>query len=602
MSPAQKTATARSATRPNPLGDTYVLAFVLAMTAVTYLGTLRFGFVYDDSAQVIGNPFIRSWHNLPAFFTTGLWSFLNPESPGNYYRPTFFVLSALNYSLFKLSPQGWHAMALLIHLGVTALVFFTIRKMLGRSEVAAIAALIFGVHPIHHEAVAWVSDTTESLFALFFIAAFFAYLKSREGRAGVWLSASCLLGALALFSKETAIVLPALVFAHAWIAGSADASGEARGLMVRLRQAMLPALSYIPAFLVYFAFRFLALRHVRATPLHASVMTYVFAWPTILYFYLKQWLIPIQFSEFYDVFAPTSFSWAHVALPALSVAAAAAAMWFGRKRLGAKETGFAAAWILIPLLPALNIAFFRPDEIVHDRYFYAPSVGAALVVALLLEPLARRGPLAFGHSVRLWAPAVALAGLLAASTVHAVSFWSDDLTLFTHTHEVAPLNVVTRNDLSIEWISAGKLADAQALLEGLINEDSKNATAWSNLGRLKYQQGRFAEAESDLEFAIGLRPDMADAYITLGQTQLKTGRAAEALVSVRRAAELNPSNPRYHTVYGIVLELTGDCRSAIAEFQAALALQPGEGITEREMDRCKAAVGAAASAAPASKP
>lgn len=601
MSPEHKTA-AKPAARLNPLRGAYMLAFVLVMTAVTYLGTLHFGFVYDDSGQVIGNPFIRSWQNLPHFFTTALWSFLSPDSPGNYYRPTFLVLSTLNYSLFKLSPEGWHAMALLIHLGVTALVFFTIRKMIGRPEVAAITALIFGVHPIHHEVVAWVSDTTESLFALFFIAAFLAYLKSRERRAGVWLSVSSLLGGLALFSKETAIVLPALVFAHAWIAGRTNLSGEPRGLMVRLREAILPALAYVPAFLLYFALRFVALRQNHGAPLHASLMKYLLTWPSVLYFYLKQWLIPIQFSEFYDIFSPASFSFAHVALPALTVGAAAAALWFGRKRLGAKETGFAAAWILLPLLPALNVAFFRADEIVHDRFFYVPSVGAALVIALLLEPLAKRGPLAFGHSVRLWAPALALAGLLAASTVHAVSFWSDDLTLFTHTHEVAPLNIVSRNDLSIEWMSAGKLADAQAMLEGLINEDPKNVAAWMNLGRVKYQQGHFAEAESDLSFAIALRPDLADAYVTLGQAQLKTGRAADALVSVRRAAELNPSNPRYHTVYGVVLELTGDCRSAITEFQAALALQPGEGIAEREMDRCKAAAGAAAPSAPRLKP
>ena len=104
-----------------------------------------------------------------------------------------------------------------MHLVVTWLVYVLVRKVTGQFTTAWLAAVIFGVHPIHHEVVAWVSGTTESLFAILFLLAFLAYLRSREESKALWMSLSCALYALALLSKETAIVLPALVFAHAWI-------------------------------------------------------------------------------------------------------------------------------------------------------------------------------------------------------------------------------------------------------------------------------------------------------------------------------------------------------------------------------------------------
>ncbi len=203
-------------------GDLYRLAAVLFITAVTYLGTIRFGFVYDDFQQIQTNPFLRSWRFVPQYFVSSVWKQLFPFDPGNYYRPMFLVWARLNYSVFADRPLGWHATASALHVLVTALVFFVVRKMTGRSTAAWLTALIFGLHPIHHEVVAWVSGTTESLFAAMFLTAFLAYLRAREaanreGSKAVWLPVSCVFYALAMLSKETAIVLPALVFAHSWI-------------------------------------------------------------------------------------------------------------------------------------------------------------------------------------------------------------------------------------------------------------------------------------------------------------------------------------------------------------------------------------------------
>ena len=140
-----------------------------------------------------------------------------PWQPEITTRPLYVCGFWVNYALFNIRSTGWHVTSVLLHILVTWLVYLVVRRTTGSQRLGWVTALIFGVHPIHHEVVAWVSGSTESFFAAWFLAAFLAYLYSRDGHRGLWMTASGGLYALALLSKETAIVLPALVFAHCWI-------------------------------------------------------------------------------------------------------------------------------------------------------------------------------------------------------------------------------------------------------------------------------------------------------------------------------------------------------------------------------------------------
>ena len=196
------------------LSEKYFLWTVLLITGITYLGTVRFGFVYDDYPQILFNPFVRAWRYVPQYFLNSVWKHMDPLAAGNYYRPLFLLWVRVNYAAFGNRPFGWHADVLLLHLIATGLVYLTIRKMTGRPNIAWMTSLIFGLHPIHHEAVAWISGSTESLFAITFLAAFLAYLRSRESAKTVWMAVSCGFYAVSLLCKETAIIFPALVFAY----------------------------------------------------------------------------------------------------------------------------------------------------------------------------------------------------------------------------------------------------------------------------------------------------------------------------------------------------------------------------------------------------
>jgi tetratricopeptide (TPR) repeat protein len=570
------------------LRERYILGVVLFITTITYLGTLRFGFVYDDFPQIQTNPFIKSWRYVPQYFVSSVWKQVYPLDSGNYYRPMFLLWTRVNYAIFGLREMGWHLTTVLLHVLVTWLAYCVVKKMTGRFTVAWLSALIFGIHPIHHEVVAWVSGTTESLFAAMFLAAFLAYLNSLESAKVNWMMVSAVLYGLALLCKETAIVLPALVFACQWIAGSSQDSPDRPGRVKRFNRALMPVAFYVPIVAAYIFARIRILSGFGHALSNASVPTWLLTLPSILFFYVKNWFFPVRLSEFYDLFYQSRLSLRGVVLPALVVLALAIGVWLFRKPLGIRATGYAVAWLVIPLLPALDLFVFRNGELGHDRYFYVPSVGASLLVALVIEKALAGQASLFGQPPRIVVAALVLAAVLGSCAVWEASFWWDNYTLYSRAHEIAPLSSTALNNLGAVVIFRHEMDRAQTLLETGYQKFPGDSRFVFNLGRLNYDKKQYATSEKYAREAVRLDPFSADSYILLGQILLKQDKRQEATQLFRRGVELNPYDETYHTSYGIVLQMNGDCAAADSQFSQALALNPSESIAQRQMRACQA--------------
>jgi tetratricopeptide (TPR) repeat protein len=575
------------AASPIPLTARTLLAGVIALTALVYLPVLRYEFVYDDQGIIVDNPMIRSWRYLPQYFQGQLWQHLFPNAPSNYYRPLNLVLFRVNHALFGLRPMGWHAYALLLHLLATALVFCIVRRITERPLVAAIAGLLFGVHPSHHEVVAWISSTTESLCAVLFLAAFLAYLKSRERWTAGWMSVSCLLYAAGLLSKETAMVLPAVIFAHACLYGARLPDAQPATWRQRVFQATGRASVYVPVCIVYLAVRMHVLHGFAHSQNAVGFSSLLLTLPSVLFFYLQQWLVPIRFSEFYDLPLRTRWDLLHVALPLAALAAAAAALWYFRRRLGPREVAFALVAIAVPLLPAMNLSVFAQGEFVHDRYTYLPSLGAALIAGLALQQLCS-GRLVFRMPQRLVLVVLAILLPLSYSTASASSYWHDDLVLFEHAHQVAPQNTTARNNYAIELSRSGDRGTAMTMLGDLVKEHPDSYLGNYNLGRLLYETNLLPAAEHYLRLSQKLDPSRPDPYLQLGMICVRTGRTDEAEAHFRRALSLRPDDATFHFALGVVMAQGGNCPAARAEFSQALLLDPALKRAQEQRDKCGA--------------
>jgi hypothetical protein len=572
------------------LRERYFIGVVLFITAITYVGTLQFEFAYDDGYQIWVNPFIKSWRYVPQYFVSSVWKNLFPLIAGNYYRPLFLLWLRANYAVFGLREMGWHLTAVLLHVLVTWLVYRVAKRLTGQFTVAWLVALIFGVHPIHHEVVAWVSGTTESLFAAMFLAAFLAYSKSLDSSKTKWMLVSAAVYGLALLCKETAIVLPALVFAGEWIAGSSQDLPNRLGLVQRFRRALMPVAFYIPIAAVYLIARSRILSGLGHAQTNVSVSTWLLTLPSILFFYVKNWFFPVRLSEFYDLFYQHGLGLREVAAPALVLVVIAIGVWMFRKSLGVRATANAVAWLVIPLLPALFTFVFRDGELVHDRYFYVPSIGASLFIALIIDRALAGPPAIFGQPSRLVVAALAIAAILGLCAVREASFWRDDYTMNSRGHQIAPLNPTALNNLGAQLIIRQDIEGAQELLETGYQKYPGDERIIFSLGSVNYIEKQYSKSEEYARKAIQLFPTSPDSYVLLGQIKLRQDKRQEAIQAFRRAVELSPYNSDYHTTYGIALRMNGDCAGANSQFGQALALNPSDVITHLQMLGCQASL------------
>lgn len=577
--------------------DAALLGILLSATFIAYSGTIGYDFVYDDRAQILENQYVKSWRYVPRYFAGNVGSFQSPYVLGNYYRPLFLLWLRANHALFGFVPWKWHLVNVLCHLLVTFLVYILIKKIVGDRVTSAIATAIFGLHPVHVEVVAWVSGVPEMLLALLSIPSFLCYARYREvevrGHAGRnhWLAVSLSLYLLAILAKETAIVLLGIFLAYdrtypSWSPGDASGRwGQVRSLMGRYA----PFIGLTAIYLVVRSRAIGGLSHA-LTPLPLS--TVLLTLPSLLVFDLGLLLWPVGLSAFYDVPYVTQARLLNFFLPTFALLAAGFLVWaLGRRRQdfmnsATKEVqagAFASVWLVLPILPVLNISVFFEGDFAHDRYLYLPSIGFSILVALALGRLNVGAVRVLGRSSIQLAAAVVLAALLALGTVYQNAYWADELVLYHQGHQVAPNNLVATVNLANVASRRGMYTAAVKLYESVMTRSPGLWLVNYNLAYTYYNMGNLEQAESYFTRAIAINPRDPDQYLWLGLTRFKMGHRDDAIVLIKRAILIRPDAYGYHFALGVVLESKENLRQALEEFKLELANDPEQNAAKEQI-------------------
>lgn len=569
---------------------TVFLASTLLFAAAAYAGTLQFPFVYDDIPQIVTNPRVQSWQEVEGYFSGHVWSHYSGQYFGNYYRPVFLLWLRINHALFGLEPFGWHAMVVLLHLQATWLVYLIGKRFLDPVG-AAMAALMFGVHPIHAEAVAWVTGVTEPLLAVFFLGALWAFLEARSRRQRTtWTVLATFLYCLALLTKETAIVLPALVAVHLW-AESADESGRS-GRLARFRTIAWGLTPFLIATTVYLGVRSLVLQGLTHQMTAVSWGQNLLTVPAVLSFYLKKLVIPTGLSLFYEMEYVTSAGSPRFLIPLALLAAVGTGLWFWARRGRRLAVLFATLLLLAPLAPVLWLSRMKELEILHDRYLYLPSVGFALLVAFALRRLASGSRTWRDIPVVQLAVVVLLAVMLTVATWRQAAYWSNDVVLYQRAVDIAPGNAMGRSFLGSALAARGELERAARLHHEALEQYPRLWTSAFTLGWIYYQLEKYQESKIYFSRAIRLDPDNATQFYHYGLVWLKTGEPDQAIGSMREAVRLSPGNTEYRLGLASILRSVGDREGALEQYGAVLALEPGNQSARQAADAVQQELGA----------
>jgi tetratricopeptide (TPR) repeat protein len=548
--------------------DLTLMAFLAVAAALPYLNTLHNGFVADDLAQVLRSPYIRDFHHLAKIFTTQAASYL-PGTP-IHYRPLMNVGYLLCYQIFGLRAFGYHLANLILETLVVCAVFLFTKRMFQNRDLALVAAVLFALHPIHSEVVAWVAASPDLVLSIFCLLTFLLFLAgARPGGRFSYLAQLAMAGSfvLALLSKEPAVALPVLATAYEHLY-RAD------------RQETRPAQKvrrYVVLWLLTVAYLLFRVRVLGM--LGSGIGGYRLTWyqtflsaVALLGQYLRKLVWPVDLRVFCPFQPPLSLFDPRV-LGGLTALVVCGALFFYLWRR-ARLLSFGLLWMLLPLAPVLN-ARWMPLAAFEERYLYLPSVGFCWLLGWGILRLRVKASARSAIWSRTLATAfVLLVALCSFRIVTRNRDWRDNLTLYTNTLAACPDAYYIRADLGETYWEKGDAESAEREWREAFKTEPRNAPTSAALGLFYLKKQNYSQALEFLRKALDSDPGNPDVHHSLGLYYMNTGSLKLAEPELRTALSVIPFNYEARNELGMVYVAEGRTAEAEEQFRQSVEIEP----------------------------
>jgi tetratricopeptide (TPR) repeat protein len=559
------------------------MVVIATIALACYANSLFGGFVSDDHLLIFDHPYTQKVSDWPRIFTVGHYA----GSGG--YRPLTTLSFALNYFAGNARPFGYHLVNVALHALNSVLIFLLFRRLMRSIGPAFAGGLLFAVHPIHTEAVDWISGRAELLATAFFIGAWILFLRSTQdnGFQRRPLAGSLLAFFAALLCKENALILPLVLILTNVLLGSNFPNDESNALVSFARWWSL--LLYAAVAGLYFIFRW-SLYHtalLRDTAQIKSIdnpLAHAAFLPRILtalkvqgeYLFLLIW--PNKLSADYSFNSvPLVNHWDNAGLLVTLIVgvllAAAATLSFFRGR----RFWFGATFYVVAMLPTANL-IVPIGTIKAERLLYLPSLGFCFVFGIAAV-LAYRAISRWMTRERTAASLatgllVLIIGTAAARTWERASVWRSEESFWKETARSEPNNLKAQLSWGDLALKAGRWPEAIEAFRRAHDIDPASEDALINWGVALMQNGRTDEAIAVYRGALARDPDRAAFHLNLGLAYLSAGRIEPGLAELRHAAELDPKNAGVHFNLGLALSRVGDLTDAESEYRRSLDLRP----------------------------
>ncbi|MCE5230985.1 glycosyltransferase family 39 protein [bacterium] len=565
---AEQKPDARAAARPAPRfwPDLAVQAGIFLLAIAIYYPALHGAFLWDDETSIGGNPLMRQQGGFWSIWT----SFGAIPLEGHFWPMTYTALW-LGFQLWGENAASYHMLNFVLYGAIGVQIYRLMRRL--RLPGAWIGALLFTLHPVHAESVAWIISIKDLLATLFSLLTVEFFLNHMERAGWKWIVWAGLCGAAAILSKTTPATLPIALAILVWyrdgridgrawkaIAVLACVIWAITAFDIRVAQGLEAPMSSAPPF---------ALRLAQS------------GWA--FWFYLSKLLFPVGLSPiypFWNIHPASIAAW----LPLLAILPLTFALWIFRGRIG---RGPLACWLFygITLGPALGIMHieFLNSTPAADRYQFMASLGPLAGIGALAAGVIQRHP---RRKYVLYAPVAAVLIALASMTWHQSKFYRNMEALFSHALEIAPDSTAAKSNMGYVYLQKGKYSEAEGLLREVLGADPTNWPAATHLGLVLLYQNKVREAVGVYSNAVEHGCNNADVMSNLAWTLATT--ADDAVYDPERALELanrclalpGAIDPRYLASKAAALAALGRFDEAVQIAKQALQLARDSNATK----------------------
>jgi len=517
-----------------------------AVLLITFYPVLESGFTnWDDPAYVTSNVEIRSLApvNVGRIFTSFCCG---------HYHPLTLLSFAVEYRIFKLSPFFYHADNLLLHYVNCLLVLWLLFLITGNMPVSLFAALLFGIHPMHVESVAWVSGRKDVLFALPYLSSFISYIYYKKNDKQVYFLLSMILFVVSLLAKESAVTLPIILIAYDYLL-----LGE-----IKLKdKTVFIALSIVVGAIAIYS------EKVSGAMAQSSPALAVQSFQNGVYsffFYIEKLFFPYNLSCYYRL---SVFSKVFLLKSAASTALLAFCLYFYKNK---KEAAFALIFYLGNI-----VLFFQfipvGYAVVCDRYTYLPYIGLMMVVGGGLYGM-------FERCVSFRRPILIFAGLgcvlLAFTAFERCKVWNNSFTLWNDALDKDPTSDRAFSNRATAYLDDGAYDMALADYNRAVRLNFNIAKAHFGLGNIYLYKKQYDNAAESFANAIKVDPSAPDSYLQLGLTYNLMNRDKEAIAEFILACKANSGYSQAYYALGNTYFKLIKYDSAVNSYTEALKIAP----------------------------
>ncbi|MFH1622716.1 MAG: tetratricopeptide repeat protein [Candidatus Omnitrophota bacterium] len=518
-----------------------LIALIIAACLASYFNTLFFDFVWDDNIFIVPNPYMKSFKFLPKFLSKDFWNIGVFKWSSGYYRPFLAASFMWDHKLWGINPFGYHLTNLIFHILCCILIFLIVELLINNRKIALFSSLIFSVHPVHTEAVSFISGRVDVIPPALFLLSIFYFFRFANNKRIFFYLFSLLSFSAALLTKEMAVTLPVIIIClDYFFLSKQDAKGVFKNfLRLHLGFFVILALYFIARF-NFIGKLFIATQYGINFPNGTQPFWRLFTVIKILAIYLRLLFFPYGLKVQYNFPAANSFFEPEVLIGSSIILLLIYLVIKNRKRN--PILSFSILWFFITILPVSNI--IPQGNIFAERYVYLPSVGYCIAIALLFNWLLTKNIKTdlFNWKKSLYVLFFLLILALGRVTYERNKVWENEFTLWYDAVQKEPQSPKTHANLARVYYDANLLDEAMKEIRiALQIRQTYSYDLLNGLGCIYMKKKDWDQAILAFELAIETSPERELAYNGLGIAYVRKGKACkEAIELFHKALEKNP--------------------------------------------------------------